>query len=71
MKKLLLVGAVILGVSGLAGCVQEQSYYYEGKLQRESRIIDQIEDKLEDQLSDENDMDIDVDITIMEESDDE
>lgn len=71
MKKLLLVGAVILGVSGLTGCVQEESYYFEGKLQRETRIIDQLEDRLEDQLSDENDTDIDVDITIMEEAGDE
>ncbi|AVO23063.1 hypothetical protein [Bacillus phage Anath] len=70
MKKLLLVGALALGVVGLVGC-EENSYYFEGKLQKESRIQEIIEDRLESQLGEENDMEIDVDVNIMEEAGDE
>lgn len=72
MKKLILAGAVILGSIGLAGCQPpEETFYFEGKLMKESRIADIIEDRLEQQIGEENGMDIDVDIVINEEREDD
>ena len=71
MKKLILSGALLLGVTALTGCLPpERNYIYDGKDQRETRLEDKLADQIENKLEEENDEEIDVQVMITEEYED-